>query len=423
MAGSTYAIPNDEDVTADDIHEGTDLSGADLSHAALFDADLADADLSGADLSNADLVGADLSGANLSHSLVGVRLVGSIDDVLSEHGVSAGDVGTPFWGANLSDANLQGACLDGADLRAANLGDAHLESASLEEAKLQRPEMISGGGATIHFHPTNFTDAHLRGAQLEGAELRGADFSDADLSGAILPNASLSDPRLSNADLTGADLHGADFSNADLSGVNIRRIAVDDIRLDDIDSVVVNSDTSVSTYVPLRSGFRHSPVRSNSQLWDSRAQGYEKLRRVFKLKGLDGHHRRLYSYQRRARAKEALRRKRLGQWLGNNLSRVLTGHGVLISRVLIWTALFVIGPTLWYTQLPRQSIEAGALYYSIVTFVTAPPHPILNLQGTTQVILPISRQSLTQGIVLLQTYAGTVLIILLGYVLGNRDPI
>ena len=74
---SDYKIPNDDDVSPDDIHAAADLWDADLSEAYLRDADLSEADLMFADLSEADLrdaadlsgaylPDADLSGANLS---------------------------------------------------------------------------------------------------------------------------------------------------------------------------------------------------------------------------------------------------------------------------------------------------------------------------------------------------------------------
>lgn len=47
-----------------------------------------------------------------------------------------------------------------------------------------------------------------------------------------------------------------------------------------------------------------------------------------------------------------------------------------------------------------------ALYYSIVTFTTSPP--------------PLGLASIMAGI---ETFAGTALIVLLGYVLGTREQV
>jgi hypothetical protein len=59
--------------------------------------------------------------------------------------------------------------------------------------------------------------------------------------------------------------------------------------------------------------------------------------------------------------------------------------------------------------------EGGALYYSVSTFVAVPPHPPSEIDGI--------KGAVTSLIVLFETYLGTTFIILLGYVLGNRDPV
>jgi hypothetical protein len=200
------------------------------------------------------------------------------------------------------------------------------------------------------------------------------------------------------------------------------------LEIEDASEVRVSSRTQVGSGVPLRSGFRHRPFGfDNAPYWDTRARGYERLRKVFQEKGLDAHHRTLYSYQRRARAKEALRARQPIQWLGNYLSRILTGHGVRVSRVLFWTGLVLLAPWYWYGLVEGwtgESLAGGPLYYSVVTFVTAPPHPIPAVEGSVDLFpFAVDRGSLTRAVVLFQTYAGTALIVLLGYVLGNRDPI
>jgi len=123
------------------------------------------------------------------------------------------------------------------------------------------------------------------------------------------------------------------------------------------------------------------------------------------------------------------RRRRCGaavQWIGNYLSRALTGHGVRVSRVLLWTALVLLAPWYWYGLVEGwtgDSLRGGPLYYSVVTFVTSPPHPIPAVDGTVDLFpFAVDRGSLIRAVVLFQTYAGTALIVLLGYVLGNRDP-
>lgn len=252
--------------------------------------------------------------------------------------------------------------------------------------------------------------------------------ADRRLDGAFLVEADLPWADLSGADIPSADLHETDLSEADLRGADLSKVDCAGLEIEDAGEVRVSSRTRVGSGVPLRSGFRHRPFEfGNAPYWDARARGYERLRKVFQEKGLDGHHRTLYSYQRRARAKEALRTGRVVQWLGNYLSRALTGHGVRVSRVFLWTAVVLLGPWYWYGLVEGwagEPLQGGPLYYSVVTFVTAPPHPMPAVEGSVDLFpFAVDRGSLTRAVVLFQTYAGTALIVLLGYVLGNRDPI
>ena len=383
------------------------LRGADLSGADLREAGLSGADLWGADLSDAFFPDADFSDANLWHADLSGAYLG---------------------GADLSDADFRDADLSGADLPSANLSGTNLRDADLsdtERAGLSRSGLLRA----------DLSDAVLQDADLSGAHLGHANLSSANVRGADLSSANLSD-----ADLSDANLRHADLSGANLGDANLLRIDVKSLQIDDVDDVVVTSRTKIDSSLPLHTGFRHRPIRSSRpsrdsfrpllsprSLWDGRARGYEQLRKVFQEKGLDDHHRKLYSYQRRARAKEALRSGRVGQWLGNYFSRLLTGHGVSVTRVLFWTALVIVVPWYWYGLVEGwtdEPLEGGPLYYSIVTFVTSPPHPIPEVEGSTDLLLTtVDRQQLNEFVVLFQTYAGTALIILLGYVLGNRDRI
>ena len=299
--------------------------------------------------------------------------------------------------ADLSEADLIGADLSGATLTDADLSEADLGYADLSEAAL--------------------SDANLSGATL----------TDADLSEAALGYADLSEAALRDADLSEAALGYADLSEADIRAANLLKVDVASIQVDDHDEVTVNSRTKIGKKRPFGTGFFRGTRSDSPDIWDQRARGYEQLRKVFQTKGLDTHHRKLYSYQRRARAKEAIKSNKIGQWIANLLSRLLTGHGVSVTRVLFWTLVVILLPWIWYGLVgnwTNEPIEGGPLYYSIVTFVTAPPHPLPELQESADLgLTSVNLQTLSDAIVLFQTYAGTALIVLLGYVLGNRDRI
>jgi hypothetical protein len=99
--------------------------------------------------------------------------------------------------------------------------------------------------------------------------------------------------------------------------------------------------------------------------------------------------------------------------VGGTLSRFLTGYGTRPLYVLFWTAAIVLVTTTLFAfgPAPANGWEGGPLYYSVVTFVTAPPHP------------PMGAGVVTRAVVLLETYMGTALIVLLGYVLGTRERV
>jgi uncharacterized protein YjbI with pentapeptide repeats len=371
----------------------TNLRDSDLTDANLRDADLTNADLTNADLRDADLRDADLTNANL-------RDADLTDANLRD--------------ADFTDAYLRDADLTNADLRDADLRDADLTNADLTNADLRDADLTDVDLAAVK---NDLSDADFKYADLKGVNLREVDLTDANLRGVDLTDAILTDAKMSNIDLRNATL-----ANIDCSGLMI----------DDVSSVKIDSQTRISSWIPLRSGFRHRPIWSSATQWARRAQGYEKLRKVFEQKGINQQHRKLYSYQRRARAKTALRSRAFIQWVGNYLSRILIGHGVMVTRVLFWTVVVILVPWYWYGLIEGCASEpvngcglrGGPLYYSIVTFVTSPPNPPPYVEGRVDLLLTtVNRQSVTQAIVLFQTYVGTALIILLGYVLGNRDPI
>ncbi|MBB6647500.1 hypothetical protein [Halobellus ruber] len=99
--------------------------------------------------------------------------------------------------------------------------------------------------------------------------------------------------------------------------------------------------------------------------------------------------------------------------MGGWLSRGLTGYGTRPLFVLLWSAAIVLGTTALFGLGPEppEGWRGGPLYYSVVTFVTAPPHP------------PRQVGAVTRAAVLIETYLGTALIVLLGYVLGTRERV
>jgi len=418
------------------------LRRADLSHANLENANLSYADLQYADLTRADLGHANLLKANLRKSIL-------IDIDLSEANLkdvtlSEADFHDFFskGRADLSQATLKNADLSEAILINADLSNTVLEDADLLSAHLRGANLL---GAILNdadlrsilnqsdLRETNLKETHrlpksLKGANLSGLDLRNVNLSKANLSNADLSGINFSGANLSGADLSNADLSGADLSNADLSGADLSNadLLVSSLRGASLSKCNVN-EINVGQSIELDAGTRVSPSGLNpfmggfynkSDDWDKLARGYEKLRAIFREAGLEEQHRKLFQYQRRAREKQAHKQ---GYWLrsiGYRLSRYLTGYGVRVVNVVFWTVTVIMLPAFWYwfvTWWTAESFHGGPLYYSIVTFVTSPPALPPELTKIMHLV--------TQVIVLMQTYFGTALIILLGYVLSNRDPV
>ncbi|OYR48832.1 hypothetical protein DJ73_18840 [Halorubrum sp. Ea1] len=137
MSNHEYEIPNDDDLSFEDVGPNASLREADLSDAHLEGADLSDANLSLANLSGANLKGSNLERANLSQANI---------------------LGGDLSGATLLDANLSGAELSFADLSEADLKDADLSEARIRDADLSNvllgdtnlDDIIMSRGTNIH---------------------------------------------------------------------------------------------------------------------------------------------------------------------------------------------------------------------------------------------------------------------------------
>ena len=87
-------------------------------------------------------------------------------------------------------------------------------------------------------------------------------------------------------------------------------------------------------------------------------------------------------------------------------SRVTTGFGVRPFRLAVCMLTLFAVATILYEVDPGI---ADSVYYSVVTFTTAPP-------PGDEPTMPVVR-----AVELIETFGGTLLIVLLGYVLGNRE--
>lgn len=228
-----------------------------------------------------------------------------------------------------------------------------------------------------------------------GADLVEANFSGADLSGADLSGARLYDADFSEANLRGANLSGANLLKVNLSGVVLSRGTQVNLGLAEIDRMNFRIGESGDFY--------------SVQEWDAIARMYHELKTAYSANGLVGRAWKYRVRERRARAREARDADDLRgtvAWFGSYLSRIITGYGVQLRWPLILMLVLFVIPTATYVQ---AGIE-NSLVYSIVTFTTAPPAPLPN---EPHIAIPA----------MIQTFGGTLLIVVLGYVLGNREQV
>lgn len=161
-------IPNDDQLTLDDIEPNVDLAGADLSGAKLRNTDLSGANLSECDMYFADFSDTDFSDANLEE-------------------------------ANIKGSNLRGAEMPDANLRRAKLSDACCENVNFQDADLFRAECFN-----TDFAAADFSEANLVGAILTESLLPEADFSGASIREITLDGSKLS--RGTNFDKPGDEI-------------------------------------------------------------------------------------------------------------------------------------------------------------------------------------------------------------------------
>ncbi|GAA0534580.1 pentapeptide repeat-containing protein [Halorubrum ejinorense] len=382
----------------------SDLSNAELEEVSLSEADLSFADLSGANLSGVDLTktelqGADLPGADLSDAdLSSANLDGAFlpEAILKR---------TRLNRSVLSEADLFGANLSYARMFYTDLSEAHLLEAELQEARVIRADAGSAEFGDADLSGASLIDSDLSEATFGGATLSEANFSQADLSRADLSGTDPSGTRFKQTRFAEADLRGVDFSTTNLRGADLLRADIRGVSVDDAD---IDREAVVGG-VP--------PALDDADHYDALAKAYHHLKSVFSDKGIDRLARSARFSEKKARTMEAFHRRQLVAWVGMTLSRLLTGYGTRASRVLGLTALLFALTTAWYAVVPTVGggWEGGSVYYSVVTLVTSPPHP--------PQVAGIVFGALTEAVVFVETYLGTALIILLGYVLSNRDRI
>jgi len=266
---------------------------------------------------------------------------------------------------------------------------------------------------TIHPHVdlsgANLSDADLSGANLDHADLTGVDLSGANLADASLYKANLSDANLRRTDFSEAYLRNADLSRTDLRNADLTRAHLAEITL-------TNATLSRGTIIGdpserIAQVLEKTDTASKTERYDTIARTNRELRSVYSRNGLISQARTARVRERRARRREA---KAEEGWrgtiasIGSWLSAIFTGYGVRLIPVIGWMLVLYLSSTIVYSYWGGMAWDRS-LYYSVVTFTTAPPEAP-----------PSKFASIVAGI---ETFAGTAAIVFLGYVLGTRERV
>lgn len=303
-----------------------------------------------------------------------------------------------------------GELLDGAVLRGVSIGaelslaatalrDVDGFDADLSNVSAQNANLSGAGLARADLSDTDLSGADLTGADLDRAILDGAAAHRADMTEVVARNVDASNAILSDASLIDADLRHAEFADTVLSGSDLTGA---DFR----NAGLANAFISRTTVIGGLSRIQAEATEVHD--WDELARAYGEVKSAYENNGIVGPSRRYHRLQRYARGLEA---RAVGGWAGNfvylrsMLSRVTTGYGVSLVRLgAVMAGLFVVSSAVYFAAGIEHSV-----HYSIATFVGSSP------AGD-----PPSRVW-AEWVAMGETFAGTVLIVLLGYVLGNRE--
>lgn len=338
---------------------GIQLDGGDFTVAELESANLQDAHLLGTDISRANCWRADFSGTSLT-------LIDAKHTYLSEADISDTTIfKSDFSGAIMNEVRTTGAQFWSSDFSDIEMNEATLDKTSWNGSTVIGADFQNSTGSQFTAAISNFKDSDFRGVTLDSSSFREVDLSDSDLR---------------NADFTGVEL-----ATTLLSGVRLNRGSVFGTQNQLEDTAEGQKD------------------------WDTVARVYHQIKSEFNNNGLIDRARYFHIQERRARENEV--KATDGSFspthLGSLLSRYLTGYGVSVRRIsLVMLSLFVFS-TVWY----EYAGISNSVYYSMMTFTTAAP-PTSPPDGL-----------FTQMLTMVETFFGTLLIVLLGYVLGNREQV
>lgn len=441
--------------------DGANLAGIKLKDGISFEnIRLRSANFNNAELSKTNFDGATLTGSDFSEAKL--TDVSFIEGTVANANLSQAEVKRGrFRQTDFSGTKMREVTFNESSLSSTVFTDANIERACFEDANLPDSEFISS-----NLSDATFINVELPRADLTRSVLRKIDLTDikgekARFKHVDLQQATFSEVELQEADLTDADLRDSsvektDFNKANLTKVNLRNATLSDVTLTNttLSELEIDRTTTIKSItkppkqgiirralnrisiqgvretIPTRRPERPSKQEIKERIssvrqrtlgrdksdqnpdelyeWDGVARACHKLKEEFNESGCIGRARQFHVEERRARRHEAKIENGLAnsQYWRLTLLGLVTGYGIRLRRILSSIIfIFIISTAAYYFAGVRQG-----LLYSIITFTTSPP-------GQTPYDYPI----FIRFIAGLETFVGTLLIVLLGFVLGNRE--
>lgn len=275
------------------------------------------------------------------------------------------------------------------------------------------------GDGDVRFEDATFTatgDVWFKDATFTATDDGGVRFTRAMFETTGDGDVGFEDTTLINADFREIDFADADFRGATLAGTNIQEADIQSISVDGATTCTrlyegYGSDHSTAgLLVPARVQRLYRGSAFDAENWDATARAYHQLKTVFGEHGLVSKARRMHVRERRARSLEAKADKRRvnSRYLGSLPSRFITGYGVRIQNLLLWMGFLFLVSTAVYIDAGVRDTYLENTAYSVLAFTVAPPPPMPS--GVSP-----------KYMMMIETFFGTLSIVLLGYILGNRE--
>lgn len=345
--------------------------------------------------------------------------------------------GATFESVFLSDSDFTGATFNYSEFTNTHftfseLSDAEFRYTAFSDSVFNCSDFSAVSFQEANFRDTSFKRGDLRDAYFGATEIDDCNFSHSDchrsnFEGATVRNTSIRGTTMTDANLSGASFSVHTLRHVDLSGSNLRRTTFEDVDIGGVSlsGVVLDRETSFEYAEPsspsvtkaLKSVVpdiaedevkRGLITENREKSWDRQARAHHQFKTAFDHNGFVGRARRSHRRERRARRHETIEAE---GWLSRShltlfTLGLFTGYGVGVFRVVgTMIALLSLGiGTYMAVGVDDPFVR------SVVAFTTA-------ASPARVTAFPLWAKLIVGA----ETFFGTLLIVSLGFVLGNRE--